>query len=221
MSNVPDRYVDSYRAIGDFAQRSLVVCPRCGRCATANAEGGWFSGDVFYARSARVTCPNCAFTETAQNVGYASGAADWLGPSVGYALYSRCPQCGGQLGGALRSAPAGGPRPKSARVTCPVGGHEVEVELAWEPARSAEPLDPMFGLPLWLQEPCCGETLWAFNGEHVAELRAYVSADLRERAFNSQRSMAARLPKWMTAAKNRSAVLRCLDRLTDRLLGHD
>ena len=105
-------------------------------------------------------------------------------------------------------------RPASVRVQCPLGQHEVDIELEWVRLLSGEPRDPMFGCRLWLQTPCKGETLWAYNEAHLRDLYAYVSARLRERVGAS---MAARLPRWMTAAKNRATALRGLDRLEKRL----
>ncbi len=81
-----------------------------------------------------------------------------------------------------------------------------------------EPVDWYFRLPLWLQAPCCGATLWAYNAEHLAFLRGFVTAQLRERlASASTRSAASRLPHWMITAKNRDEVTRGLERL-ERLL---
>jgi len=80
------------------------------------------------------------------------------------------------------------------------------------------PFDWYFRLPLWLQTPCCGEILWAYNAEHLAYLRGFVTAQLRERAPGaSTRSTASRLPHWMITAKNRDEVTRGLERL-ERLL---
>ena len=43
------------------------------------------------------------------------------------------------------------------------------------------PVDWYFHLPLWLQAPCCGETLWAYNAAHLDFLfENYVRATLRE-----------------------------------------
>ena len=36
-----------------------------------------------------------------------------------------------------------------------------------------------FGLDLWLATSCCGETLWAYNREHLQFLQSYVSARIR------------------------------------------
>jgi hypothetical protein len=38
-----------------------------------------------------------------------------------------------------------------------------------------------FGLDLWLQTPCCGETLWAFNELHIEFMERFIAAKLRER----------------------------------------
>lgn len=68
-------------------------------------------------------------------------------------------------------------------------------------------------LPLWLQTRCCGEVLWALNEDHLAYLEMYLGARLRTRAFGQNSTIAARLPKWMSAAKNRAAVQKGLGRL--------
>ena len=82
-------------------------------------------------------------------------------------------------------------------------------------------VDAFFRLPLWLQAPCCGETLWAYNARHLDYLEAYVGATLRERARGehgwSNASLASRLPRWMLAAGNRDGVLRCIRGLRERL----
>lgn len=84
-----------------------------------------------------------------------------------------------------------------------------------------EARDWYFGLPLWLQTPCCGHTLWAYNADHRAYLEAYVRATLRTAPPHAQpsrnRTLASRLPLWMKRKENREDVLRGLARL-ERLL---
>jgi len=71
-----------------------------------------------------------------------------------------------------------------------------------------------FGFPLWLQAPCRGRTLWAYNAEHLAVLKGYVGAGLREDARpRTAYTMVEILPRWMKLAKHRGEVLRVLDRL--------
>lgn len=75
-------------------------------------------------------------------------------------------------------------------------------------------------LPLWLQVPCCGKVLWAFNDKHLLFLERFVASELRERARDgrySNHSMSSRLPKWMQSAKHRDEVMRGLQRLREQL----
>jgi len=76
-------------------------------------------------------------------------------------------------------------------------------------------------LDLWLQTDCCSTILWALNAEHLGFLEQYVSAELRQRRRNefgwSNKSLFGRLPQWMTSAKNRDEVLRCIERLRSLL----
>jgi hypothetical protein len=79
------------------------------------------------------------------------------------------------------------------------------------------PYDWYFQLPLWLQTPCCGQILWAYNADHLAFLFSYVTADLREGNPHRNQSLASRLPGWMKSGKNRAQVTHGLQRLWERL----
>ncbi|WLD93783.1 hypothetical protein [Alkalihalobacillus sp. AL-G] len=72
--------------------------------------------------------------------------------------------------------------------------------------------DWYFGFPLYLQIPCCGHTLWAYNHEHLQYLRNYVEAELRENGAYYL-SVESKLPFWMKAAKNRETVLKAIQKL--------
>ena len=133
-----------------------------------------------------------------------------------------CPRCAGcalsrQLDPA---APSGFFAPR--RLVCAQCGHLAEwhqssIRRGWENAR-----DDFFELPLWLQIPCCGEVLWAYNARHLEFLETYVQASLRERVRSpdrgwSNQSLASRLPAWIKSAKNREEVLQGIARLRERL----
>jgi predicted RNA-binding Zn-ribbon protein involved in translation (DUF1610 family) len=77
------------------------------------------------------------------------------------------------------------------------------------------PIDPFFHLPVWLQADFSGQTLWAYNHEHLEFLAEHVGAKLRERNTSPRmsRSIGARLPRWMTTAGNREAVLKAIEKL--------
>jgi DNA-directed RNA polymerase subunit RPC12/RpoP len=79
------------------------------------------------------------------------------------------------------------------------------------------PIDPYFHLPLWLQADFSGELLWAYNLEHLNFLTDHVGAKLRERnRVNAPRSIGSRLPRWMTSAANRTAILKLIEKLKDK-----
>jgi len=100
-----------------------------------------------------------------------------------------------------------GPR----RLTCTRCGlmRESGTKTLW-----GEPVDPWFQQPLWLQAPFRGHVVWAFNERHLAELRAHIAPQHREHGPGTTRSTFARLPAWLTSAKNRADVLALLDGLS-------
>jgi hypothetical protein len=104
-------------------------------------------------------------------------------------------------------------------LTCAHCGHS-ETRTG-DTIRWGGPVDGYFQRPLWLQAPCCGEILWAYNAAHLAFIEAYVGARLREhgRGPDGWRNQALRnrLPKWMKKAGNREAILKCIERLKERL----
>ena len=82
--------------------------------------------------------------------------------------------------------------------------------------------DAYFHLPLWLQVPCGGNTLWAYNARHVAFLREYVASTQRRRSPRADSGplntrLASRLPRGIKLAKNRDTVLRAISKLEEKL----
>jgi hypothetical protein len=104
------------------------------------------------------------------------------------------------------------------RLTCPGCGYVAEWRGNAVRSRfSDEPRDWYFQRPFWYQTQCRGHELWVFNRRHLDFLRDYVGAQLRARVRQekgwSNRSLASRLPKWVSAASNRKHVLAALARL--------
>jgi len=138
-----------------------------------------------------------------------------------------CPRCSLQAWVRDRGAAA---EPRIA-LTCLHCGHN----QFWEPAEPGvlsaadpkryppgvvamgAPVDWYFHLPLWLQTSCCGETLWAYNAAHLAFIKDYVRATLREHTRGEHgwrnQALANRLPGWMKDASNRDDILKCIERL--------
>jgi hypothetical protein len=105
--------------------------------------------------------------------------------------------------------------PDKPRLTCTRCG--LTRETAHPAYQYGVPVDPFFGLPLWLQTRCCGETLWALNLDHLNVLESYVGARLREKKPNSAYTMLEVLPRWMKAAGHRAEFLRATARLRESL----
>ncbi|MCM1975036.1 hypothetical protein [Streptomyces sp. G1] len=70
---------------------------------------------------------------------------------------------------------------------------------------------------LWLRTGTRHDELWAYNLEHLDLIRRFVAADLRERdpwyEHGRKMTVVARLPAWVKLAKNRTEVLRVIDRM--------
>jgi|GEM_PF-722119 len=73
-------------------------------------------------------------------------------------------------------------------------------------------VDPYFHHPLWYMAPCLEGNIWAYNQRHLQLLENFIRASDRGRNGlpNKNNSIASRLPRWMSAAKNRTSVLKCI-----------
>jgi len=125
-------------------------------------------------------------------------------------LLVRCPRCEQQALVRSNGVPW---RVTRATLTCSSCGHSD----AW-PGRAVQPgrsptCDPYFGCALWFIGDIKGDVFWAYNREHLAFIRSYVAATLRIREPNQNRSLASRLPAFLLAKKNRTAVLKEIDRI--------
>ena len=101
--------------------------------------------------------------------------------------------------------------PYFARLICTRCAHLKDIKT--DGAGLGDATDWYFNLPLWFQMPCCGKTLWAYNRPHLAYLKRYVEADLRDECSYPNSGLARYLPQWLKAAKNRDEVLRGLHKL--------
>jgi hypothetical protein len=129
-----------------------------------------------------------------------SALADWAEPEVLVA----CPRCSKRA--VVRRVDAGPVR----RLSCAHCGLARESDGAT--SSWGAPVDPWFGVPLWLAAGFRGHTVWAFNAGHLKVLRDFVAAEMRERTPTSgaAMSMLEKLPDWMTSAKHRDELIKVL-----------
>ena len=188
------RFDDDRRYLVEFMDHADVRCPKCDCKAAVTRRTE--------ASAARVVCSSCPFAASIEETG-------WLGPMRGL-VRRRCGMCGQWLERRLS-----GPRPpRVAHLACTCG-FEFDEDVIMERVING-PVDPVFGLELWLTALFRNELVWAYNVEHLRFLREFVGADIRERVPNQNSSLASRLPRWMKAAKNRTALLAVINGLEDR-----
>ena len=203
--NAPVRHLDTGKGLWSYGERVEVLCPRCGRPGTVRAQ--WQP----YRWTARYVCEGCHLQASTED-------DSWRGVTV-YSGRRPCGYCGHRWLWARRvfdARPAHAPA--TLDVSCPVCAHASAVAV--KASRCNAPRDgrdPHFGLPLRLVEATRAGVIWAYNAEHLDELRRYVAADHREANVLVNRSMASRLPTWMKLARHRARVLRGLDQLAAKL----
>lgn len=199
----PLRHFDDGKTLMAYADQVAVRCHRCGTPGMVTAQ--WEP----YFWQARFRCAHCS-------VALDLAQGDWAGP-VAYRGRRPCGYCGTRWLHVNKQLPM---RPASPCRTIDATCHRcqrvsaVEVHLSACRSIGGNPaFDPHFGLPLLLVEATRTGTLWVYNLRHLRALRAYVEASLRTHGPVSNRSMFSRLPAWMKLARNRTLVLRHLQRL--------
>lgn len=75
-----------------------------------------------------------------------------------------------------------------------------------------------FSAELWLVHTFKGDFVWAYNYAHLDYLESYISAKLREHKERSHFTLLEKLPKFYHEAKNRTALLKLIDKMRRRSL---
>jgi hypothetical protein len=142
----------------------------------------------------------------------------------------RCPRCGARAKGSeiVEGRPptfrSGERVVPLQRVTCASCGYSFP-ERAEQPrqASNAESSDQRQAstsyvyVPLWLQTPCLGHVLWAYNQEHLDFIERSVNSISRGRQRQSVALDDDRLPRWMREPNEPDEVLRGVARLRNML----
>lgn len=144
-----------------------------------------------------------------------------LGDFRGATVLVVCPQCG-KCAQAAPYQRTEGVRASSAntKMTCLHCGFAKQdrrhISFTLNPSPQNLPHDPLLQPTLWLQIPCGNHVLWAYNRAHLEYLELHVQATLRQRTHLPQwqnNSLMSRLPRWMTEANHREAVLKAIQKL--------
>lgn len=196
------RYIDDGKSLAHFADTVHVRCVRCAHPGVVTAH--WSP----HRWTAAFVCASCGLE-------LASEQDDWVGP-VSMTGTRPCSHCGHKW---LRPSQTQNSWPRSVitslEAECPHCRKTTTVPVNAVPVRDgSEAIDPHFGQPLLLVDEGRHGCLWAYNRNHLEELRRYVAATLRERSpAAGNGSMASRLPAWLKSAKNRESILKRIERL--------
>lgn len=138
----------------------------------------------------------------------------WHGSVIIFPATTVCGNCGSQLQNEERTVSK---YQDTMKVTCNTCLQErlYETKYRLVYANSHQATDPNLGLPLWLQTTVDNHVFWAYNYEHLAYLKQYVSAKLREAPEGGKYSLVWKLPTFVKTAKNRGKILKAIKRLEE------
>lgn len=176
-----------------YAKYYSVECPDCKKEAIVE-------NNKFY-------CKHCFKKEEISNTVYYNAE-----------IKLNCPDCGSEIRRLQKHLTS---KPDLMSTECPKCGFKLKVRPRIETDYFKIDLnglkgDPFFGFPLWLQTEIKGNLFWGYNREHLLEIEAYVSSELRERLNYSSQRMLYRLPSFIKDAKNREAISKAIHRMLNR-----
>ena len=198
MKSHENRYKASAKSLLEYSKKIVVHCPACQKDAMISNE------TPENHEQAELLCANCLHKE--------KGAGRLRYKMT---LSRNCDNCGKAIEKTVVGLKMPQPQIKAA---CPHCGstrnYEPKTEKYIEQYTSDTSItDPVFNLPLRLQTNVKGNVLWAYNKDHLQDIRDYVASGLRERQESSFSTMVEKLPGFIKSAKNREAVLKSIDKL--------
>jgi DNA-directed RNA polymerase subunit RPC12/RpoP len=201
MDSMPDnklRYSGPPTVRESYMNEFAVACPKCQHEALVTADR------PYWQNAGKLTCKNCMHAEKAVDlVRYKS------------IVKRHCDNCGKEFESII---PNQKEIVEKITIPCPHCGitrtykpkHE-EYKVGYQKNEGAN--DPIFSLPLWLQAEVRGNSFWAYNRQHLNEIKSYVTSKLRERQTTTHTTMVERLPNFIKDAKNRQAIIKAIEKL--------
>ncbi|UOQ51996.1 hypothetical protein [Hymenobacter cellulosivorans] len=189
-----ERFTGGPHTIYSFTNSFVVECPHCGQRAEVSKRTS--SGHHEF---------HC----------YACHRAIAHRPLYKLSVHQYCPECGYRVTSSQQKVKQ---KTSFVRLKCPACLQTSKFtptyeDLAPVKTQSAE-TEPYFGTTLWLQTSFGADILWAYNYEHLQHLKEYIQAKLRQRQTLTYSPMVERLPSFIKSAKNRTALLASIEKLT-------
>ena len=183
---------------GSYMKEFLVECPKCKREALVTVDS------PYWQENGKLTCRNCMHSEKAVDlVRYKS------------VVKRHCDNCRKEFETVIPNQ-----KEKVDEITIPCTHcgttrtykpKNEEYKIGYETKGRAA--DPIFGLPLWFRADVRGDLLWAYNRDHLKEIKSYVTSKLRERQTTTHTTMVERLPNFIKDSKNRATIVKVIERL--------
>ncbi len=197
--NEPEaRFQDENLSLQTFSRHLLVQCPQCQKMAEVKSEENG---------AAKLACRHCGLVKLNNPVRYRMQ------------LKRNCPKCGELFQLDLYDLER---KEEKVKVTCASCRDVQFYELKYTEYRVLSQSfgagkDSYFGCELWLKTDFRGNLLWAFNAEHLAYLKKYIHAKLRERNDRQGFTLVEKLPQFIKSAKNREALLKEIEKLEKKI----
>ncbi|TSJ42696.1 hypothetical protein FO440_00445 [Mucilaginibacter corticis] len=198
-----NRFQDENLGVSFFEHEIFVKCPKCEKRATIVKEdpSSYFSKRV-------LKCPNCFYSQVGRH------------QTFKVELKCHCSHCAAEINVSMKKV---NEKKDSIAVRCLQCGNtdsykpkNIPIEWFYKEIVEGKPTERYFGLPLWLSEGFRGESFWAYNYEHLAYLKKYISADLRERNDRTHWTLVEKLPNWIKAGKNREKLVKLITEIEKR-----
>ena len=198
MTNDGLRYSGPPTTRYSYMNAFVVECPKCKQEALVTVE------NPYWQENGKLTCVNCMHSEKAVDL-------------VRYkAIVKRhCDNCGKAFEAVM---PNQKERVPEITIPCPHCGTTrtykpklEEYKIGYE--NNGQATDPVFGLPLWFQADVRGDLFWAYNRDHLNEIKSYVTSKLRERQTTTHTTMVEKLPNFVKDSKNRETIKKVIEKL--------
>lgn len=190
------RYTGEPKRLYDFMDEFAVHCPKCSKKAIVSVP------HFLDYKKASVTCTCCHFSEkmNSRNAYVTKGK-------------TTCVQCGEWIDWNDETKRK---RPSYLNIICrhcktinKISGDWSEIFVKYNASGIT---DPAFGLPLWYLKGFKSYEIWAYNAQHLVEIKSYVGAKLRERSTKHfKMTMVEKLPNFIKSAKNRVEILSTIE----------
>ena len=165
-----------------------------------------------YVESVDVKCPSCKGKATASQDGlnclecHFQIKEKWFGPVSGIAACS-CSKCKRSLYRRFSHQK----NQLNYRFRCPICSTVNNASISWF-KRHIDGKDPYFGLDYYTKIEFQGSRFWIHNKEHKDALKVYIDT---EQVGNISEKMAKSLPECVKDHRNRSELLKLIDKLDD------